>query len=203
MCPGGWIVDSSTEPSRLATNGMSLKRRDSPYANAALICSIEPEDVAAFARFPGDPLAGVAFQRAIEEKAFALGGGDWVAPAQRLTDFVAGRATSRPLGSSYRPRVTGADLRDALPASVVEALRRAVPVIDRTMRGFASDEAQFVGVETRTSSPLRIVRDDETLESPSHPGLYPCGEGAGYAGGIVSAAIDGLKVAARICALPR
>ncbi len=189
MCPGGWIVNSATEPERLATNGMSLKRRDSPFANSALVVTVAPSDVG-----PG-PLAGVAFQRRVEEAAFRLGGGGFRAPAQRLTDFVAGRATAAPGRSSYRPGIVGADLRGALPPFVVDAVRRAVRVFDRTMKGFFTGEAQLVGVETRTSSPLRILRDPDTLASPSHPVLYPCGEGAGYAGGIVSAAIDGLRVA--------
>jgi uncharacterized FAD-dependent dehydrogenase len=194
MCPGGWIVDSATEPGRLATNGMSLKRRDSPYANAALAVSVEPADLAAFGP-AGDPLAGIALQRLIEEKMFALGGGGFVAPAQRVVDFLAGRPTSTPGRSSYRPRVMGGDLAAALPPFVTAALRAALPVFDRTMRGFVSSEAQLVGVETRTSAPLRFLRDPRSLESASHARLYPCGEGAGYAGGIVSAAIDGMKVA--------
>jgi uncharacterized FAD-dependent dehydrogenase len=198
MCPGGWIVDSSTEPGRLATNGMSLKRRDSPYANAAMIVTVEPEDYASFARRPGDPLAGIAFQRHWEERAFAAGGGGFVATAQGLGDFMASRATSVAGRSSYRPRVVGGTLEGQLPGFVLEALRRAVPVMDRTMRGFHTAEAQFIGIETRTSAPVRIVRDAQTLQSPTHPGLYPSAEGAGYAGGIVSAAIDGLKVARAI-----
>ncbi len=203
MCPGGWIVDSATEVGRLATNGMSLKRRDSPYANAAMVVTVEPSDCAEFARRPDDPLAGMAFQRAYEEKAYAAGGGGYVAVAQRLDDFVAGRATSVALRSSYRPRVTGGSLSDFMPAYVIDALRKAVPAMDRTMRGFNSAEAQFVGIETRTSAPVRIVRDERSLASPSHPGLYPSAEGAGYAGGIVSAAIDGLKVARAIVGTPR
>jgi uncharacterized protein len=197
MCPGGWVVNSSTEPERLATNGMSLKRRDSPYANAALIVTVTPADVAAF----GDgPLAGVAFQRDLEERAFRLGGGGFRAPAQRLTDLAAGRGTTTAGRSSYRPGVVGADLRDALPAFVLDAIKGALPVFERTMRGFLTEEAQLVGVETRTSAPLRFLRDDKTLQSPSHPRFYPSGEGAGYAGGIVSAAIDGLRVADAILA---
>ncbi len=198
MCPGGWIVDSSTEPGRLATNGMSLKRRDSPYANAAMVVTVEPEDCAAFARRPGDPLAGIAFQRHWEERAYVAGGGGFVAVAQRLDDFLAARATTVAGRSSYRPRVTGGTLDGTLPPFVLEALRRAVPAMDKTMRGFHTAEAQFVGIETRTSAPVRIVRDDATLASPSHPGLYPAAEGAGYAGGIVSAALDGLRVARAI-----
>jgi hypothetical protein len=200
MCPGGWIVDSATEAGHLATNGMSLKRRDSPYANAAMIVSVEPADVAALGRRPGDPLAGIAFQRAIEAKAYAAGGGGFVAPAQRLTDLIARRATTVALRSSYRPRVVGGDLGDVLPAFVTEALARGIPQIDRTMRGFLTGEAQFVGVETRSSAPVRILRDPATLMSPSHRGLYPGGEGAGYAGGIVSAAIDGLRLGRAVLA---
>ena len=200
MCPGGWIVNSSTEPARLATNGMSLKRRDSPYANAALVVGVSPSDYARWGRGPDDPLAGVAFQRDLEERAYRAGGGDFTAVAQRVTDLVAKRPTTTPLRSSYRPGVTGGDLADALPPFVVEALRRALPVFDRTMRGFLTEEAQLVGIETRTSSPLRLLRDEATLASPSHDRLYPCGEGAGYAGGIVSAAIDGLRVADAILA---
>jgi uncharacterized FAD-dependent dehydrogenase len=177
---------------------MSLKRRDSPYANAALVVEVGDADVAAYARHPGDALAGVAFQRAIEERAFLLGGGGFRAPAQRLDDFRARRATTVPLRSSYRPGITGADLADALPTAIAEALRAALPIFDRSLRGFGGAEAQLVGVETRTSAPLRILRDERTLESPSHARLYPCGEGAGYAGGIVSAAIDGLRVARAI-----
>jgi uncharacterized FAD-dependent dehydrogenase len=126
---------------------------------------------------------------------FALGGGGFIAPAQRVMDFLAGRATASAGRSSYRPGVTGSDLAAALPPFVTGALRAALPVFERTMRGFLSAEAQLVGVETRTSAPLRFVRDADRLESPTHAGLYPCGEGGGYAGGIVSAAIDGLRVA--------
>jgi uncharacterized FAD-dependent dehydrogenase len=198
MCPGGWIVDSSTEAGRLATNGMSLKRRDSPFANAAMIVSVEPEDLTAFARRPGDPLAGLAFQRHWEARAYAAGGGAFTAVANRLDDFTARRATSQPGRTSYRPKISGGRLDDSLPEFVTAGLRAAIPVIARTMRGFDTGEAQLIGIETRSSAPLRIVRDADSLESPSHPGLYPAAEGAGYAGGIVSAAIDGLRIARRI-----
>ena len=197
MCPGGWIVDSSTEAGALCVNGMSLKRRDSPFANSALVVSVEPRDY--LGRFGDGPLAGVDFQRAVERRAFELGGGEFVAPAQRLTDFAARRPTSAPLGSSYRPRVAGGDVRAALPPFVGDALERALSRFQRTMPGFMTAEAQLVGVETRTSSPVRIVRDDG-LVSPTHRGLYPAGEGAGYAGGIVSAAVDGMRVADAILA---
>jgi uncharacterized protein len=197
MCPGGWVVDSSTEQGALCVNGMSLKRRDSPFANSALVVTVEPRDY--LGRFGDGPLAGIELQRSIERRAFALGGGAFVAPAQRLTDFIARRPTSEPLGSSYRPRVVGGDVRGALPPFVGDALERALSRFQRTMPGFVGADAQLVGVETRTSSPVRIVRDD-ALASPTHPGLYPAGEGAGYAGGIVSAAVDGMRVADAVLA---
>jgi uncharacterized protein len=197
MCPGGWIVDSSTEQGALCVNGMSLKRRDSPFANAALVVSVEPRDY--LGRFGDGPLAGVEFQRALERRGFELGGGSFVAPAQRLTDFLARRPTGDPLRSSYRPRVVGADVRAALPPFVGDALERALARFQRTMPGFLTADAQLVGVETRTSSPVRILRD-ERLASPTHPGLYPAGEGAGYAGGIVSAAVDGMRTADAVLA---
>jgi uncharacterized protein len=197
MCPGGWIVDSSTEQGSLCVNGMSLKRRDSPFANSALVVTVEPRDY--LGRFGDGPLAGVELQRALERRAFEIGGGDFVAPAQRLSDFVARRPTREALESSYRPRVVGADVRAILPGFVGDALERALSRFQRTMPGFLGPEAQLVGVETRTSSPIRVLRDDR-LASPTHPGLYPAGEGAGYAGGIVSAAVDGMRIADAILA---
>jgi uncharacterized FAD-dependent dehydrogenase len=197
MCPGGWVVDSSTEEGALCVNGMSLKRRDSPFANAALVVTVEPRDY--LGRFGDGPLAGIELQRSIERRAFELGGGAFVAPAQRLTDFVVRRPTSSPLGSSYRPHVAGGDVRAALPTFVGDALERALARFQRTMPGFSGPEAQLVGVETRTSSPVRILRND-ALVSPTHRALYPAGEGAGYAGGIVSAAVDGIRVADAILA---
>jgi uncharacterized FAD-dependent dehydrogenase len=195
MCPGGWVVDSSTEPGLLATNGMSLKRRDSPFANAALVCTVEPRDYVG--QFGDGPLAGIELQRSIERRAFELGGGGFVAAAQTVQDFRANKPSSTALDSSYRPRVIPGDVRGALPPFVGEALVRALDRFQRMLPGFAAGNtpAQLVGVETRTSSPLRIVRDAATLASPSHPGLYPGGEGAGFAGGIVSAAIDGMRLA--------
>ncbi|MDW8284064.1 MAG: FAD-binding protein [Myxococcales bacterium] len=194
MCPGGWVVPSATEPEGLCTNGMSLSRRNSPLANAALVVTVGPAD------FPSDhPLAGVALQRQMERAAFALGGGDGSAPAQRLIDLVAGRPSQDVRPSTYRPRVVPAEVGAALPPPVREALREALQGFDRLLPGFVGPEAQLVGVETRTSAPVRILRN-EALMSPSLPGLYPCGEGAGMAGGIVSAAIDGLRVADAVLA---
>lgn len=194
MCPGGWVVPSATEPGGLCVNGMSLKRRDSPLANSALVVSVEDRDVQPFERFSGDPLAGMFFQRSIEQAAFVAGGGQFRAPAQKLTDFMASRRSVEVLGTTYRPGVVASDLGAILPPYVADSLRQAVGRFQRTMPGFLSPQAQLVGVETRTSSPVRIVRG-ESLQSPSLPGLFPVGEGAGYAGGIVSAAIDGLRSA--------
>jgi uncharacterized FAD-dependent dehydrogenase len=177
----------------VATNGMSMARRDAPWANAGLVVAVRPED------FPeAGPLGGLALQRACERAAFAAGGGGHVAPAQRVSDFLAGRVSSTLPRSTFRPRVASADVAACLAAAVAAALRVALPGFGRKLRGFVTEEAIVVGVETRTSAPLRILRDAETLESPSHPGLYPAGEGAGWAGGIVSAAIDGLRVAERV-----
>jgi uncharacterized protein len=193
MCPGGWIVPSATETDGLVTNGMSLSRRDSPFANAALVVTVEPRD------FGGEGLlAGVEFQRRIERAAFDLGGGDFRAPATRLDDFAARRASRDVPDTSYRPGAIPADLARALPESVGDALRGALADWRTRMPAFYTHEAALIGVETRTSAPVRLLRDAETLESPSHAGLYPAGEGAGYAGGIVSAALDGLRVAERI-----
>jgi uncharacterized FAD-dependent dehydrogenase len=203
MCPGGWIVPSSTEPDGLCVNGMSLSRRDSPLANSALVVTVEPRDYLGYGRGAADPLAGVAFQRAVEQAAFAAGGGGFVAPAQPLLEVVGGRAGTAAVAglraSTYRPRVTGADLGAVLPGFVLDPLREALRAFNRTMPGFLGPDAQLVGVETRTSAPVRILRD-ASLQSPGLPGLFPAGEGAGYAGGIVSAAIDGLRIADAVLA---
>ncbi|MFH0900344.1 MAG: NAD(P)/FAD-dependent oxidoreductase [Pseudomonadota bacterium] len=198
MCPGGFVINSSTEAGHLVTNGMSLEHRDSLLANAAIVVTVRPADFASFGKDSADPLAGISFQRSIEERAYRLGGDDFVAPAQGACDFVAGQVSTRLPRSSYRPATTSARLDDALPAFVAAALRNALPAFDRKMHGFLARDAQLVGVETRTSSPLRLLRDSQSCESLSHRRLYPCGEGSGYAGGIVSSAIDGLRVAAAI-----
>ena len=197
MCPGGWVVDSSTEPEALCTNGMSLSRRDSPFANAALVVTVQPRDYVS--RFGGTVLAGIELQRSIERAAFARGGGEFVAAAQRVPDFLANRPSESALKSSYRPRVVAGDVRGALPPFVGVALERALQRFHKMLPGFAAADAQLVGAETRSSSPVRILRDGR-LQSPSHPRLFPGGEGAGYAGGIVSAAIDGLRLADAVLA---
>ncbi len=190
MCPGGEVVNASSEPGGLVVNGMSRRRRDGDFSNSALVVSVEPRD------FDGkDPLAGMRFQRRWEEAAFRAGGSDQLAPAQNLLAFL-GRGNG-PVHSTCRPGIREADLTEVLPAFVAEGLRRALPQFDRRMRGFITAEATLVGVETRTSAPLRILRGEDG-QSLSHPGLYPTGEGAGYAGGIMSAALDGLKSAQNI-----
>ena len=197
MCPGGLVVGATSEPGRVVTNGMSQHSRNERNANSGIVVNIDPADVEPYGATPGDPLAGVAFQRHWEAKAYALGGETFAAPGQRLGDFLAGRASSS-LGSvqpSYAPGVTLTDLSSALPEFAIEALREALPQFNRTIEGYAMDDAMLTGVETRTSSPIRLPRDPERLESVNTPGLYPAGEGAGFAGGILSAAIDGIRVA--------
>ncbi len=190
MCPGGTVVAAASEPGRVVTNGMSQYVRAERNANAGIVVGITPED------YPGGPLAGIAFQRHWEERAFELGGRNYNAPAQLVGDFIA-RRPSTALGSvepSYKPGVTPTDLSTALPDYVIEAIREALPELDKKIAGFAMHDAVLTGVETRTSSPLRIRRKDN-YQSMNVEGLYPAGEGAGYAGGIYSAAIDGIEVA--------
>lgn len=190
MCPGGLVVASSSETEMVVVNGMSNLGRDSGYANSALVVNVRPED------FDGsDPLAGVRFQQLWERTAFTAGGGNYHAPAQNLMAFI-GQGTGS-YQSSYRPGVLEADLATILPEYVTQTLREGIVSFDRKMKGFVTREATLTGVETRTSAPLRIVRG-ENLQSPTLPGLYPCGEGAGYAGGIMSAALDGVRVADKI-----
>jgi uncharacterized FAD-dependent dehydrogenase len=191
MCPGGTVVAATSEEGQVVTNGMSQYSRAERNANSGIVVELRPgED------YPDDPLAGVAFQRHWEKQAFVAGGGDYRAPAQRVGDFLAGRP-SVSLGDvvpSYRPGVTPTDLSTCLPGFVVEALREALPHFDRKLKGYAMEDAVMTGVETRTSSPLRIPRGD-TGQSVNTPGLYPAGEGAGYAGGILSAGMDGIRMA--------
>jgi uncharacterized protein len=190
MCPGGTVVAAASEPGRVVTNGMSQYSRNERNANAGIVVGITPAD------YPGGPLAGIAFQRHWEERAFAAGGASYAAPAQRVGDFLAMRASTG-LGDvipSYQPGVHMTDLASCLPDFAVEAIREAIPAFDRQIKDFAMADAIMTGVETRTSSPVRIGRDD-TYQSTNTRGLYPAGEGAGYAGGILSAAVDGIRVA--------
>jgi uncharacterized FAD-dependent dehydrogenase len=191
MCPGGTVVAAASEPGRLVTNGMSQYSRNERNANAGIVVEVRPDK-----DFPGGPLAGIELQRQWEGRAFVAGGRSYAAPAQRLADFLAGRA-STDLGRvtpSYKPGVRLTDLAQCLPSYAVEAIRDALPVFGRRIAGFDDPDAVLTGVETRTSSPVSIPRN-ETLESHGTAGLYPAGEGAGYAGGILSAAIDGIRVA--------
>ncbi|MFN3545470.1 MAG: NAD(P)/FAD-dependent oxidoreductase [Thiobacillus sp.] len=191
MCPGGTVVAATSEPGRVVTNGMSQYSRNERNANAGIVVGITPDD------FPGDdPLAGIRLQRELESRAFTLGGGNYNAPAQRVGDFLEGKPSTK-LGSvepSYKPGVHLTDLASALPPYAIEAIREALPAFDKQIHGFALDDAVLTGVETRTSSPVRITRGDD-FQSLNVKGLYPAGEGAGYAGGILSAGVDGIKVA--------
>ena len=191
MCPGGLVVAAASEPGRLVTNGMSQYARNEANANSAIVVGITPED------YPGHVLAGVAQQRQLEEQAFALGGGTYDAPGQLVGDFLAGRSSAS-LGGvkpSYQPGVKLGDLGRSLPEFAITAIREALPAFDRQIKGFAMADATLTGVETRTSSPIRIKRNDDDFQSINTAGLYPAGEGAGYAGGILSSAIDGIKTA--------
>lgn len=192
MCPGGTVVAATSEPGRVVTNGMSQYSRSERNANAGIVVGITPEK-----DYPGSPLAGIELQRQLESRAFELGGGDYFAPGQLVGDFLANKPSTK-LGSvqpSYKPGVRLGDLTTALPDYAITAIREALPAFDKKIRGFAMHDAVLTGVETRTSSPLRIKRNDDNLQSINTQGLYPCGEGAGYAGGILSAAVDGIRVA--------
>ncbi len=192
MCPGGTVVAATSEPQRVVTNGMSQYSRNERNANAGIVVAINPGR-----DFPGGPLAGVALQEALESTAYLLGGSDYCAPGQLAGDFLRGVGSTQ-LGDvipSYQPGVRLGDLSPALPAYAIDAMREALPVFGRQLRGFDRDDAVLTGVESRTSSPVRITRDAESLQGLNVRGLYPCGEGAGYAGGILSAGVDGIKVA--------
>jgi uncharacterized FAD-dependent dehydrogenase len=201
MCPGGTVVAATSEPGRVVTNGMSQYSRNERNANAGIVVGIDPADYPGWEDFSktgrqGSPLAGIVLQRELESRAFVLGGGDYRAPGQLVGDFVAGKPSTA-LGSvqpSYKPGVTPGDLHQALPAYAIEAMREAFPAFGRKIRGFDLHDAVLTGVETRTSSPIRIARGED-FQSLNVRGLYPAGEGASYAGGILSAGVDGIKVA--------
>ncbi len=192
MCPGGTVVAATSEPQRVVTNGMSQYSRNERNANAGIVVGINPE-----LDFPGGPLAGVELQEQLESRAFALGGEDYCAPGQLVGDFIRGKCshTFGEVEPSYKPGVRLGDLTPSLPDYAIEAIREALPAFGKQIRGFDRDDAVLTGIETRTSSPVRITRDHETLQSLNTRGLYPAGEGAGYAGGILSAGVDGIKVA--------
>ena len=207
MCPGGTVVAATSEPGRVVTNGMSQYSRNERNANAGIVVGISPQDYRqdGLAEGPVSPLDGMAFQRVLESRAFQLGGGGYQAPGQLIGDFIAGRHGSeiaREFGSvmpSYKPGVALTDLADplrpSLPLYAIEAIREALPAFERQIKGFSMPDAVLTGVETRTSSPLRLPRGREDYQSTNVRGLYPAGEGAGYAGGIMSAGVDGIEVA--------
>lgn len=199
MCPGGWIVPAATEPDGVVVNGMSLSRRDSPFANSGLVVAVSVEDLECVGL--RGPLAGIELQRRVERAACVAGGGELCAPAVRATDFVARKASQTLPKTSYQPGIKEANIDEVLGASglpLAERLREALVESNKRMKGYLTEEAVLIGVESRTSSPVRIVRDSQTLMSPAVKNLYPCAEGAGYAGGIVSAAMDGARVARAI-----
>ena len=190
MCPGGTVVAATSEENRVVTNGMSQYSRNEMNANSAIVVAIGPPD------YPGHPLAGIELQRQLESAAFRLGGENYDAPAQLVGDFLQGKSSEQlgEVGPSYRPGIKLTDMSDLLPDYCIDAIREALPVFNRKINGFAMAEATLTGVETRTSSPICIKRSAD-FQSVNTKGLYPAGEGAGYAGGIMSAAIDGIKVA--------
>lgn len=191
MCPGGTVVAATSEPGRVVTNGMSQYSRNERNANSGLVVGIDPER-----DYPGSPLAGIELQERLEAHAYVMGGSNYQAPAQLVGDFIAGRATTA-LGSvepSYKPGVTLVDLAESLPAFAIEAIREALPAFERQIKGYSLHDAVLTGIETRTSSPLRITRGAD-LQSVNLRGLFPAGEGAGYAGGILSAGVDGIRIA--------
>jgi uncharacterized FAD-dependent dehydrogenase len=192
MCPGGTVVAATSEPGRVVTNGMSQYSRNERNANAGIVVGINPEQ-----DFPGGPLAGVELQERLESRAYELGGSDYCAPAQLVGDFIRAVPSTEfgEVEPSYKPGVRLGDLAPSLPDYAIEAIREALPAFGKQIRGFDRDDAVLTGIETRTSSPVRITRDNETLQSLNLRGLYPAGEGAGYAGGILSAGVDGIKVA--------
>ena len=194
MCPGGEVIACSSEPGCLTTNGMSRYSRDMPNANSALLVGVTPKDYRSTS-----PLGGIEFQRKWEKKAFEAGGNDYFAPAQLVGDFLKGRE-SRSLGKvfpSYMPGVTLCNLEECLPDFVVKTLRLAIVEMDKKLKGFADNDAVMTAIESRSSSPVRILRN-ESFQSPAFEGLYPAGEGAGYAGGIISSAVDGIKISEAI-----
>ncbi len=193
MCPGGLIVPAATRPGEIVVNGMSMSRRDSPFANSGMVTAVEPEDLAPWAKH--GVFAAMEFQAEVEQRLFAAGDGSQKGPALRLPDFINGKMSRNMPASSYIPGLYAAPLFDLLPRFIYQRVREGLAEFGKQMRGFHTEEATVVGTESRTSSPIRIPRDAMTLMHPEVKGLFPCGEGAGYAGGILSAAMDGQNVA--------
>ncbi|EAZ82551.1 NAD(P)/FAD-dependent oxidoreductase [Algoriphagus machipongonensis] len=198
MCPGGYIVPAATSPGELVVNGMSPSRRDSKFANSGIVASVELEDIPEYQKF--GPLAAMKFQADVEKSAWKAGGETQTAPAQRMVDFVQNRTSSTLLETSYQPGLNSVDMRAVLPDFISARLAMAFKSFGQKMKGYFTNESQLIGVESRTSSPVRIPRNRETFEHLELKRLYPCGEGAGYAGGIVSAAMDGERCAEKLIA---
>jgi uncharacterized FAD-dependent dehydrogenase len=199
MCPGGIIAPAATSPGELVVNGWSPSKRNNPYANSGIVVTVDQKDIQAFNKY--GPLAGMYFQQSIEQKAFESGGGKFVAPAQRLVDFTNNKLSSSLPDCSYPPGIQAASVKDVLPGFVQHSLQQAFKEFGGKMKGYLTNESVVVATESRTSSPVRIPRNAESLQHPQIKNLYPCGEGAGYAGGIVSAAMDGERVALLIAAM--
>jgi uncharacterized protein len=193
MCPGGFIVPAATSPGEVVVNGMSPSRRDSKFANSGIVVAVSEEDYKPYNKFGA--LAAMHFQAEIERKTCHEAGGTQVAPAQRLMDFVEGKVSSKLLETSYQPGLASIDMTTVVPPFIADALKQGFKAFGKKMRGYLTNESQIIGVESRTSSPVKIPRDKDSLEHPQIKGLFPCGEGAGYAGGIVSAAMDGERCA--------
>lgn len=196
MCPGGIIAPAATDVNEIVVNGWSPSKRNNPYANSGIVVSVEEKNIQAFKKH--GPLAAMYFQQSVEEKAFNVGGGNLVAPAQRMIDFSESKTSSSLPGCSYLPGIHAADLKNVLPSFVYQALQVAFKEFGKKMKGYYTNDAVVVATESRTSSPVRIPRNSDNLQHLQIKNLYPCGEGAGYAGGIVSAAMDGEKVAVQI-----
>jgi uncharacterized protein len=193
MCPGGIIAPAATNENEIVVNGWSPSKRNNPYANSGIVVSVEAKNLETFKSH--GPLAAMYFQQSVEEKAFVAGGGKLVAPAQRMVDFTNSKASSTLPDCSYLPGIQSADLKQVLPAFVLQGLQIGFKEFGKKMKGYFTNDAVVVATESRTSSPVRIPRNQDDLQHPQIRNLYPCGEGAGYAGGIVSAAMDGQKVA--------
>ena len=200
MCPGGIIATASTSPNELVVNGWSPSKRNNPFANSGIVVSVEEKDIASYKKY--GPLSGMYFQKTVEENAYAAGGGKFAAPAQRLIDFCENNNSSSLPGCSYLPGINAAKLKNVLPSFIHARLQTGFKEFGKKMKGYYTNEAVVVATESRTSSPVRIPRNSETLEHPQIKNLFPCGEGAGYAGGIVSAAMDGERVASAITENP-
>lgn len=194
MCPGGFIVPAATENDEVVVNGMSLSKRDSPFANSGMVVTVEPEDIVDLTNQYG-VLGGIVFQKQLEQLAKRAGGSGQVAPAQRLIDFLKKRDSKTLAKTSYKPGLAESRIDELLPDFISDRMAEGLSLFGNKMRGYISDECNLIGFETRTSSPVRIPRDSDSLQHPKLPGLFPCGEGAGFAGGIVSAALDGMRCA--------